>query len=555
LVGLTLLFSCASPIVIDGNPGPALTQPLREGRRNAGLARPHRFANEDCKARGNFCSTRPWFQATSEGRAEGSSLDRVQHTGAVSGPLFESVQTGVFAVSGGQPGGFADIDNDGDLDLFIGLKTDLPNRLYRNDHGAFKNIAVEAGVADLTDTRGMAWGDFDGDGHMDLYVGFSKRSAGTNKLYRNDGRGRHFTDVAEKMGVNVSGCETRQVVWIDYDNDGKPDLFVAFRDGPNRLFHNEGDRFLDVGKTMGVDDPRKTVGAVWFDYNQDGRLDVFCANQDGDKNGLWRNDGSKFTDVAAELGLEGLAPGRLGSNGPSVIDFDNDGFFDLFVAGYGRNFLYKNDGHGAFIDVAESMGVSGGDRATPSNWGDYDNDGRPDLYVSSYIDKPVNEKDFLFHNEGTRFVDVTPELFRKHGATHMVEWADFDKNGAIDIAFANNNPEGRNAMFRNLLPPVQAVRSLQVLVLDSNGHSTCAGAEVRLYEAGTRKVVGGRIVNAGGGYTSQGQTPVHFGLGDVKRVDVEVTALTPGGRKITRVANVDPDQVPNRILTVRVPLV
>ena len=319
------------------------------------------------------------------------------------------------------------------------------------------------------------------------------------------------------------------------------------------LFHNDGERFREVGKELGVDDPRKTVGAVWFDMNEDGRLDVFCANQDGDKNGLWRNDGAKFVDVAEELGMEAAGRAALGSNGPSVVDVDNDGFFDLFVAGYGRNFLYQNDGGGRFADIAVQMGVAGGDRATPSNWGDYDNDGRPDLYVSSYIDKPVNEKDFLFHNEGARFADATPELFRKHGATHMVEWADYDKDGAVDVAFGNNNPEGRNALYRNQLPPAQAAAALEVSVLDSRGHATRAGAEVRLYVVGSRKVVGGRIVDTGSGYTSQSQAPVHFGLGNVKKVDVEVTSFTPAGRKITRVANVDPAKVPGHVLVVKVP--
>src|SRR5438876_753844 len=93
-------------------------------------------------------------------------------------------------------------------------------------------------------------------------------------------------------------------------------------------------------------------------------------------------------------------PQNFGSNGPSVIDYDNDGRLDLFVAGYGRNFLFHNEGGGRFREVAETMGVIGGDKATPSGWGDYDNDGRPDLYVSSYIEKPVNEHDFLFHNDG-----------------------------------------------------------------------------------------------------------------------------------------------------------
>jgi hypothetical protein len=472
----------------------------------------------------------------------------------VAAPQFEAVQPDLFAISGGQPNCWADFDNDGDLDLFVGMKGNSPNKLYRNDGGLFKEVAAEAGIADTIDTRAAAWGDFDGDGNMDLYVGFSKRAGVPNKLYHNDGHGKHFTEVGREMGVDVSGFETRQVVWIDYDNDGKVDLFVAFRDGPNMLFHNEGGHLRNVAREMGVDDPRRTVGAVWFDYNQDGRLDLFVANQDGDKNGLWRNDGTKFTDVAAELGMEGIAPGRLGSNGPSVIDFDNDGFFDLFVAGYGRNFLYRNDGHGKFTDVAEEMGVVGGDRATPSAWGDYDNDGRPDLYVSSYIDKPVNERDFLYHNEGNRFVDVTTDLFRKHGATHGLQWADYDKDGAIDLALANNNPDGRNALYRNLLPADQARRSLEVAVLDGKGHYTRAGSEVRLYAAGTHKVVGGRIVDSGSGYTSQSQMPVHFGLGDVKRVDVEVTYFTPQGRKTLIQRNVDPAKVPNHILTIKVPV-
>jgi FG-GAP-like repeat/ASPIC and UnbV len=473
---------------------------------------------------------------------------------AASEPRFESVQPDLFGVSGGQPNCWADFNNDGHLDLFVGMSGKGPNKLYLNNgDDTFREVASEAGVADTLDTRGAACGDFDGDGQIDIYVGFTKRSGAVNKLYRNDGNGKHFTDVAKAWGVDLSGMESRQIAFVDYDNDGRVDLFVAERDAPNNLFHNEGDHYRNVAKEMGVDDPRKTVGAVWFDYNQDGRLDLFCANQDGDKNGLWRNDGTKFTDVAGELGMEGIAEGRLGSNGPSVIDFDNDGSFDLFVAGYGRNFLYKNDGKGRFTDVAEAMGVRGGERATPSAWADYDNDGRPDLYVSSYIDKPVNEKDYFFRNEGTKFVDVTPELFRKHGATHGVEFADYNQDGAIDLAITNNNPQGKNALYRNLLPAAQARKSLQVIVLDSKGHYTRAGSEVRLYVAGTHKVVGGRIVDTGSGYTSQSQAPVHFGLGDVKTVDVEVTYFTPQGRKTIVRKNVTPAKVPKGILTVTVP--
>ena len=269
------------------------------------------------------------------------------------------------------------------------------------------------------------------------------------------------------------------------------------------LFHNEGTRLVDVAKDMGVDDPRKTVGAVWFDMNEDGRLDLFVANQDGTLNGLFRNDGSRFVDVAHDLGMDAAGrPENFGSNGPSVAD--------------------------------------------------YDNDGRPDLYVSSYIDRAVNEHDFLFHNDGSTFSDAMIDLVARHGATHGVQWVDFNGDGALDLSLANNNPGGGHYLFRNLLPPALARRSIQVDVLDARGHHTRAGSEVRVYAPGTRKVLGGRLVDAGGGYCSQSVMPVHLGLPAERSVDVEVTAMTKNGRRITRVAGVDPNALPRRVLVVKV---
>src|SRR5207245_9843106 len=135
---------------------------------------------------------------------------------------------GVVRVSGGQRSCYGYVDNDGDHVLVVGYKADLPNRLYRYDDGKFKEVAAELGLADLPDTRAAAWGDFNGDGHLDLYVGFTRRSGVPNKLYRNDGNGKHFTEVGQALGLDDVGG-TRQVRWIDYDNDGKLDLLGAFK--------------------------------------------------------------------------------------------------------------------------------------------------------------------------------------------------------------------------------------------------------------------------------------------------------------------------------------
>ncbi|HTS75338.1 MAG TPA: CRTAC1 family protein [Bryobacteraceae bacterium] len=464
-----------------------------------------------------------------------------------SGQRFVRVQPELFSTPGAQPNCWGDFDNDGDLDLFVGFKAGIANRLYRNDGGVFSEIGAEMGLADLTDTRAAAWGDFDADGALELYVGFTRRSQARNKLYKKIAG--KYVDIAHQMGVDAMG-ETRQVSWIDFDNDGRVDLFIAFRDAPNMLFHNEGGRFVNVASEMGADDPRKTVGAVWFDFNEDGRLDLFVANQDGTLNGLFENRGGKFVDVAHELGMDAFGrAANYGSNGPSVADYNNDGRLDLFVASYGPNFLFRNDGGGKFTNVAKEMGVEGGERATPSNWGDYDNDGRVDLYVSSYIDKPLNERDYLYHNDGARFSEG-PRL--EHGATHGIQWADFDGDGTLDLAIANNNPGGTHSLYRNVMAPDAARRSIQVMVHDRNGRYTKPGAEVRIYKPGTRQVWGGRIVDSGSGYCSQSAMPVHFGLPKSGRVDVEVTTFESSGRKITRAASVDPNKLARRTLVMKV---
>lgn len=447
----------------------------------------------------------------------------------------------------------ADYDRDDDLDVFVGMNG-TPNRLYRNEGGGrFADVGAEAGVADARATRSAAWLDYDGDGDPDLLVGFAPGPASVLKLYRNDA-GR-FIEVTRETGLVRDSGAVRQLSAIDVDDDGDLDLFVAFRDRPNALYRNDRARFLDVAASLGLADPRKSVGAVWADFDQDGDLDLYQANQDGDKNGLWRNDGTRFTDVADQTGTAWA--GRRANdpaNGtvrPCAEDVDNDGRFDLFGANYGPNGLLLNRG-GRFEDGSDAWGIGIDARYDACAFADVDHDGRLDLYVNGTVTGGVSYRDFLFRNTGSRYVDVTPDSLRGLEADHGVVWADLDNDGALDLALTGAAPPGTVALLKNQLAPEVAKRSLSVRVLDARGHATRAGAEVHLYRAGTRQRLGTRLVDTGSGYNAQNDLPVHFGLADFAQVDVEVVWPGSGRRSVTRRARIQPAEWQGKSLVIRI---
>jgi hypothetical protein len=464
---------------------------------------------------------------------------------------FELVQPELFGASGGQPNAWADVDGDGDLDLFVGFRG-RPNRLYLQNSGRFEDVAAMVGLADAVETRGAAWGDFDADGDPDLYVGFATATH-VARIYRNDEGGRRFTDVAASLGIELRGV-SRQPAWIDYDGDGDLDLFTAFRDQPNRLFRNDGPRFTDVTDAANLGDRRRTVGAVWWDFDADGDLDVFVANQEGDDNGLFRNDGGRFTDVADRMGVSaGGRPADQGGVGPALGDFDLDGDIDLFVANYGPSALYAQGDDGRFTDVARRAGITFDGHATTAAAGDLDNDGRPDLYVGAFLAPEPHYRDWLFLNRGAgrnlQFVDVLPSLLRQYDASHGVQLADYDLDGRLDLAVTNNDAAGSHALLRNVT--ATRGRGLSVRVTDARGRLVRAGAEVRAYVAGTRRLVAAGLVDAGSGYCSQGAAPVHLGLpAGADRIDVEVIAAAGGRRSAVRREGLDPVAVAGRVLTI-----
>ncbi len=503
---------------------------------------------------------------------------------------FDRVQPELFETPGAQTNSWADYDGDGDLDLFVGMRY-TPNRLYRNDGGHFVDVAPELGLADLEDTRAGAWGDYDGDGDPDLYVGYPATAGSPNRLYRNDGGG--FVDVSAGLGVDLVGT-TRQPSWVDYDGDGDLDLFVAMRDQPNRLFRNDGApgdgdgatmdpaeggptdaadgapvdpvdgggladpavdgladpaagrppnppdggpawTFNDVTEASGIGDPRRTVGVAWFDYDRDGDLDVHVSNQNGDEDAFFRNEGNgTFVDVAPALGMN--HPGRgaeYGSVAAAVTDYDSDGDLDLFVATYGPDILWSNNGDGTFTDVTDPATLGVDYHSTSAAWADADHNGLPDLVVTSYLSGIAAVEDHLFMNAGGgRFHNAIPANLLEHGPSHGVAWADFDRDGDLDLSIANNHETGgTHHLYRNLLGADAAAHSLQVAAVDVTGRSVVPGAEVQLLDHDSGALLGTRLIDTGGGYCSQGAAPAHFGLPPgVERVDVRVTFVAGGQR-------------------------
>lgn len=467
---------------------------------------------------------------------------------------FSEIQPELFTAPGSLSNAWADYDNDGDPDLAVSFESG-EIRLYRNDAGDFSNVGKAAGLSESGgDPRSLAWGDFDADGDLDLYVGYSGYDGPANQLYRNDLDGGKvvFIEVGAGTGTDIRGV-VRQVSFIDHDADGDVDLYVALRDEGNLLLQNDNGKFTDVTDEHGLFEPRRTVGACWFDMDSDGDLDLFTANQNGDRDGLFRNDSGQFVDVAAERDMD--QPRRSvndGSVGCAITDFDNDGDLDLYVAAYGPDRLYQNDGQGTFTDVAPEYGVAITDHMVAAAWGDVQNDGLPDVYVAGFVWGEPGAADYLFIHRGDRFQNLLPELVSKNDSDHSVQWADFDADGDLDLALTNSDPSGHHPMFRNELDRETASRSIQVLVLDSAGRYLLPGAEVRVYGAGTDQLLGTRMLDTGGGYNAQNALPVHFGLPTFAPVDIEVRTMSPNGPRRTWSRNINPAEFTGRYIELRI---
>lgn len=411
---------------------------------------------------------------------------------------------------------WGDFNNDGLLDFYVGSSGDR-NYLYQNDgDGTFSDVTYQAGVECGSPTNGVAWGDYDNDGFLDLYVG----NYDYNNLYHNNGNGT-FTDVTFQAGVEDYG-PGEAVTWVDYDNDGHLDIYVVnggYYEWPNSLYRNNGNgSFTNVAAQEGVDDWGHGENAAWADYDNDGLQDVYVTNRG--RNSLYHNDGDgTFTDVTLVAGVGDTGMGH----GVAWGDYDKDGQLDLYVVNrLSPNILYRNNGDGTFTDVAPEAGVDDDELYTVGTaFLDFDNDGDLDIHNTS----SATNRLFSNNNDGT-FSDVTDSAgvgdFGRIG--NGMAWGDYDDDGYPDIYVVNW--EDGCALFRNNLGENNWIK-LKLTGIDSN--RSAIGARI---EARVGRIVQIQEINGGSGFLSQNTMISHFGLGQASSID-EITIKWPSGRETT----------------------
>ena len=402
----------------------------------------------------------------------------------------------------------SDFDGDGDDDVYVAASGG--GRLLRNDLGVFTDVTEAAGVR-VTGGVAAIFGDYDNDGHLDLFVA----REGMDALLRNRGDGT-FEDVSRSAGIRDEQPSFAPL-FLDADHDGDLDLLLPGQ-GPNRLYRNNGDgTFLESAQRMGVAGPGGTHWAAAFgDFDGDAGLDLIVTDDEAGAVQYRNLLEGRFEDVTAASGLE---PGT-GTVAVSVGDYNNDGFLDLFLAGEGEARLLTNRGDGSFERDARPTGMLaaiGGLAVRQATFLDFDNDGWLDLLVAGEA-RGGTQGLMLFRNAAPgRFDDVSSMLPQGLGAARRFALLDYGEDGDLDVIVAQ--ADGTVRLLRNDGGNANHFLKLQLtglLVAGSKNNHFGIGATVE--------------VRAGGMYQTRVVTqPVtYFGLGPRLQADVLRIVWTNG---------------------------
>jgi hypothetical protein len=494
---------------------------------------------------------------------------------------------------------FYDYDNDGWLDIFLvngwrleGFPSghEPTSHLFKNNRdGTFTDVTAKAGLGHSGWGQGVCIGDYDNDGFEDLFVTYF----GKNVLYHNNGDGT-FTDVSEKAGVGGSGKRWNTgCAFVDYDRDGKLDLFVAnyidldlatapvpesgpclyksvmvacgppgLKGGKNILYHNKGDgTFIDVSEVSGILQANGTfgLGVLTGDFDNDGWPDIYVAN-DSTASALYQNKkNGKFVDIAMESGCALSPDGKPQAGmGVSAADYDMDGNLDIVKTNFAGDTpsLYHNLGDGSFEDTTFTAGL--GAHTQYLGWGcgffDMDNDGWPDILIcNGHVYPEVEQlkteagypqRKLLYRNlRNGRFEDVSMQAgpgISAPVASRGCAFGDFDNDGDLDIVVnpVNDFPQ----LLRCDLQPGN--NWIKVRTIGTKSNRSGIGARLRcVTQTGGETKPHQQIdeVRSGGSYFSQNDLRIHFGLGKADRVQ-SLEIRWPSGQ-VDTLKDVKPNQL------------
>jgi len=438
------------------------------------------------------------------------------------GPVVTDVEQSVGCAWG-------DYDNDGFLDLFVtSFDRTSFNTLYHNERdGTFTRFAAGA-PANESNARsaGCFWGDYDNDGFLDLFVTNLGIDA-TNWLYRNNGNGTFQKMTGVQAGPIASDAGGRSVsaAWGDFDADGYLDLFVAngalAENKLDALYRNLGQgHFTNITLASGITEALESSQGTWADVDGDGRLDLFVTHNAGQGNYIYRNLGNGSFEAITN---GNVLNEQLNSVGSAWGDYDNDGKLDLFVVNgtldgqLQNNALYRNGGGGNFEKITTGDIVNDFGMFRGCAWADYDNDGYLDLFV---VNEGLGNR--LYHNNGdgtfTRVTegDIVTDIANSNGCS----WGDYDNDGFLDLFVANGgtvSPQA-NFLYHN---NGNSNHWIKVRCVGTVSNRSAIGAIVR-----AKAIIGGAVrwqmrqISGGEGWLSQNSLDVSIGFGTATNIEL-----------------------------------